>query len=360
MKFLKKVNSNKVIRACEGKESQVCFRRIHEYAMEKQGQAYNVFKTEHPLKNMKLYHFHHNDTRNFATVDRRYIGERPKKNRANSDPHNPTNAAELLEKVQRIDSNMTTQGSDVDPAESLSHDLLIERHTHTCELKEGIEEYMRRIYKKRAELMNEVVMLEQGTVQDSLDKLLAYQVKRRDMPEWDEIELRYNTSKEEDANQAKGEERTSPTLYGKEAYDSDEEIEDNDMIEIMANNTQTLEPPAPEDGTVSTVNIDSRRGTEMSGLNGFSIRDSEATDNDDEDQKEPHDNDVGFFGMEMQDSEEDGEGLLPHKNNYHSSRFSFLDSNMDKFTVLQFIEKQALNISQVASNQKSAKEAENS
>lgn len=359
IKFLKKVNSNKVIRVCEGKDSQVCFRRIHEYALEEQGQKYNVFKTEHPLKNIKLYHFHHNDTRSFGVIDRCYIGEKPKKTRANSDQQ-ILNSTELPEKVQRIDSNMTTQGSDVDPAESLSHDLLIERQTHSCDLKEGIEDSMRRIFKRRAELMNEMVMLEQGTVQDSLDRLLAYQVKRREMPEWNEVELRFTTSKDEDPNQ-KGEGRSSPTLYPRDACDSDEEIEDNDMIEIMANNDQPLEPLVPEDGTLSTANTDSRRGTEMNGLKGFSVRDSEATDpNDDEEQREPQDNEIGFFGMEMQDSEEDGEGLLPHRNNYHSSRFSFLDSNLDKFTVLQFIENQALNISQVASNQKFAKKPENS
>jgi hypothetical protein len=70
-KFLKKVNANKNIRPCEGRDSPVCFRRIHEYSLEKHGQSFNVFKTEHPLANVKLYHFHLNDPRNFSVTDRR-------------------------------------------------------------------------------------------------------------------------------------------------------------------------------------------------------------------------------------------------------------------------------------------------
>jgi hypothetical protein len=70
-KFLKKANANKSIRPCEGHESPVCFKRIHEYSLEKHGQSFNVFKTEHPLGSIKLYHFHHNDTRMFDVTDRR-------------------------------------------------------------------------------------------------------------------------------------------------------------------------------------------------------------------------------------------------------------------------------------------------
>jgi len=355
-KFLIKANANKVVRQCDGLESQVCFRRIHEYSLEKHGQSFNVFKTERPLDNLKLYHFHFNDVRKFEVMDRRYVGERSREKRENSAQRKPA-ISDIGETFNRHDSNMTTQGSEGDPTESLSHELLIERQTHSCDFKEGKEQVMRRVFKKRAELMDELVMLEQGVVQDTLEQLLAYQFKRREVPDWDELVLSHANSKD-DSHHPEGK---ALVLDTREQCDTDEEIEDNDMIDIMENANKPIDFQQPEDGSTTTGHSDSRRGTEMSNMGGFIARDTEGTQiSEESDSQGPGKNELGLFGIDMQDPEDDGETLLPHQNNMSSSRFSFLDSNLDKFTVLQYLEDQALNISKIASNVKPANKSEES
>lgn len=360
-KFLLKANANKVVRHCEGKDSQVCFRRIHEYSLEKHGQSFNVFKTEKPLGNLKLYHFHFNDVRKFEVIDRRYVGERPRDKRGNSAQRKPAisdiGESIMRESIMRHDSNMTTQDSEGDPTESLAHDLLIERQTHSCDFKEGAEDGLRRIYKKRAELMNELVMLEQGVVHDTLEQLLAYQFKRREVPDWDDLVLSHANSKD-DSPHPEGKPLVVET---KDQYDTDEEIEDNDMIDIMECADKPLDSQQTDDGSTQTGHSDSRRGTELSNMGGFIARETEGTQTGEEsDSQDPGKNEVGLFGIDMQDTEDDGENLLNQPHQMSSSRFSFLDSNLDKFTVLQYLEDQALNISKIASNLKPGKKSEES
>ena len=251
---------------------------------------------------------------------------------------------------QRHDSNLTTQESEVDRSECISNQLLIERQAHSCDIKETIEESQRRLFKMRAELMNELIMLEQGVVQDTLEKLLNYQVKRRDMPEWEEIALEFTNSQEENNMQ----ELKVLQLEPKDNFESDEEIEDNDMIDIMDRRERPSYQGLPDDKTTTSNSTDSRRATDTAYLKTFNRRESEIPRTDEESENSGEggkENQFGLFGIGVHDSEDDGDILLPNQPHLASSRFSFIDANLDKFTVIQFMENQTLNISKRAGNQ---------
>ena len=224
------------------------------------------------------------------------------------------------------------------------------RQTHSCDIKEEVETLQRRLFKKRADLINDLAMLEQGVIQDTLEKLLTYQVKRREMPEWEEV--RSNIANWKEANSPL-EGKPSQIENNKDNLDSDEEIEDKDMIDIMEYTEKDFEQTPTEDGTTTTVTQnDSRRGTGLSALTSQTRRESVAPEYSPEiADKESCSDQVGLFGMEMQDNEEEGEGMLPNQTNLGAARFSFIDSNLDKFTVLQFIENKALNISKSSFHQ---------
>jgi hypothetical protein len=299
------------------------------------------------------------------------VGEKPKKLRAISAERKPTaidgvsgsgwiDLAEVRRRQEnngaelRHDSNMTTKETEVDLNECFSKELLIERQAHSCEFQETIEESQRRHFKRRAELMNELIMLEQGLVKDTLEKLLHYQLKRRDMPEWDDVVFELANSQEENNIQP----GAKASLHEpKDAYESDEEIEDNDMINIMGQNEKPLSQGLPDDRSTLSNTAGSRRITDMTCIGNFSRRESEMSQIDEEAEnlgEGEKEKQFGLFGIQVQDSEDDGENLLPNQPNLASSRFSFIDSNLDKFTVLQFMENQTLNITKVAGNQKSA------
>lgn len=332
--FLKKQNPNKQIKGCTTGSSSLCHQMLYDYSIIPEQQKFYIFKQRGVLSNLKFYHFHKNDTRSRNIID---------KNKCMRIMREPLDS--IKKKVNYGQDRM----SEASPLymdlcskvieEVDSDELLIERQGHACTFKIFPEQKKEKLERARENFLRDYRLIHSGLIDVALSKLKESRPREVDKIrttfDYNPIGGKYN-----DADDA----------------DLDFLFDGDDMQEEGITADPSLGPRKTRikretnftggGGDKSYRNDDSRVTYQMPYNNGSSDEQSDSNDDierpDNGDEANPSykrpspvkrkDSGGGLFGIAEWDSDEED---LPVQK-----AFSFIDTNLDKFNVLNFIENQ--------------------
>lgn len=325
--FLKKQNPNKIIKGCISDTSNICHQTLYDYSILAERQKFYLFKSKSILSNLKFYHFHKNDPRPYIVRDRnRYISFFKEQVDSSKKKSNSESSQQTVESYPKIIEEIDQE------------ELLIERQHHNCEHRPSLDANAARLAAVREGYLRDYRFMHSGLIEAALSQL---QASRPRDPE--AIRLHFENS----YTPGKFADVDDPDFDF--FFDQDEpqdDIVDPSLNRGSSKNTRpsnfddTIENKASKDKKLLNV-----PQTGEPNFNNSSVEDQsseEEMEKPTEILKSPNkkpanqikrkDSGGGLFGIAEWDSDE--EDLPANKH------FSFIDTNLDKFNVLNFIENQ--------------------
>ena len=208
--YLKKQKSDKPVKSCQSPDSVMCFKKIQHYNLDENLQKFNLFKVSNILSNVKFYHFYKNDLRPKKVLDKTCV--------ENSHCQNQNGGLLVSINKRRKSANPDTIH------EELFHtkDVLMERQDHRCEFKISEDFSKSTLRQKFAKLNEENNVIEDDIIEKTLETLLVSPQRSR---------------KDESPKSLASLEGRSKKAGN---FDSDEEIDDSSILDIIAKDSPEL------------------------------------------------------------------------------------------------------------------------
>lgn len=314
--------------------SSICHQALYDYSILPDRQKFHVFKTKGVLSNLKFYHFHKNDLRPHNVRDRnkyiQYI-----KDPLEASKRKTTNYTRLSEGLSHINDSPTKQLEDVDVDE-----LLIERQDHHCGFRKSIEDKAKHLEMAKENFLRDYRLIHSGLIDVALTQLKPSRKREvENLPhfldfspgggkygEMDDMDLDYLFDAEDAPEDGQ---------FGVPGLGRNSSVQNKLQVQT---GQQKGEPPVK--GSKKT---DLHILGEHAELNG-SGEESSSSEEEPEQIYNPKkferkptsptkrkDSGGGLFGFTEWDSDEE---------ELTKKAFSFIDTNLDKYNVLNFIENQ--------------------
>lgn len=332
-----KQNPNKYIKPCTTANSNICPKMLAEYNLAADTQKFYVLRCSNILSNVKFYHFFKNEKTPWNVIDKKQYMPNMKLRMSSEGSTNEGRPRRSSMNVDRLDH--LSQKQEID-----EKNLLIERQPHDCLFAKDYRQKKDDLDKKREQLKSDYRLIHCGLLEVALTKLKLS--RPRDLS----IQKNYNYD--------------SP-VYGNQDKEHDEEDLDELLRRNIAANEGNLEWDMSRRGTIQDMldavpNLKKAKGNEFSSPeynNDGSSGDSAEYEKEKAEKKLKRENSKlksklsteskrsegeqsgGLFGITQYDSDEDEEHLPVRK------AFSFVESNLDKFNILNYIEDQENKVS---------------
>lgn len=312
----------------------MCHQALYDYSILPERQKFYVFKTKNVLSNMKFYHFHKNDLRNYRVKDKnRYIHLAREPTETGKKKSSPTQGRITEGTPPNFDAReiMSKVVEEVDQEE-----LLIERQEHHCAFKQSTEEKAKHNQMVREEYLRDYRLIHSGLIEVALSHLLPsrpreeaskhiidYSPMGGKYADLDDMDLDYLFDAEEPQDEGPTGDHTmnNNTLNTARPSTFNETHDGKSTMENKKKDLQFLDHIYPHGSSEESVSSEEEE--------------KEITENKVKKVLSPikrKDSGGGLFGIAEWDSDEED---LPKQK-----AFSFIDTNLDKFNVLNFIEDQ--------------------
>jgi hypothetical protein len=170
--YLRKQSPNKVVRQCEEAVSIICYKQLHRYNLSRDAQKFSVFNVANIYDNLKMYHFVKNDLRNKKVKDDGPLVKLAKV----SECLKPLRK-ESKKEVER--ASAMTCDSALPPRLGIGPFLMLERQSHKCTFEVPEEYRQDRKNERRAEILEEMDLLDRDVIQSTLRLLSRYPQRSR-------------------------------------------------------------------------------------------------------------------------------------------------------------------------------------
>lgn len=328
--FVKKQNPNKYIKPCTTGDSNICPKTLAEYNLAPDKQKFYAFNKVNILSNIKFYHFYKNDARPWHVLDQKRYLPTTKSPQAGSRGRSDSRAARVS--LMLKDEDMIAKPDEID-----HKDLLIERQPHDCLYAIDYRVKNDTIEKKKEDLKSDYRLVHSGLIEIALDKLKParsrdyipalkfkqdyfsgspkYQVDQDD-EDLDYLLRSVVNSYNEDYTR-----RMSTTQGMHESDNNARPNLDNDADMLDEDQHGSSIDSAAESEEEKDDNVDNEQECKKISIIGAGKK------------KQIGEQAGGLLGITEYDSED--EEHMPARR-----AFSFVESNFDKYNILNFIEDQ--------------------
>ena len=334
--FLKKQNPNKLIKGCPTEASNMCHQVLYDYTILAERQKFYVFKSKGVLSNLKFYHFHKNDVRPYRVKDKsrfihlaRETAESAKKKTISTQGRITESTPPHMESTRETISKVMEE---VDEEE-----LLIERQEHHCTFKQSPDEKTKHKEMVREEYLRDYRLIHSGLIEVALSHLLPSRPREEAVKhindfspmggkhaDMDDMDLDYLFDAEEPQDEGPtGDPTMNTTLKTARPSNIDGTSDRRSTLEPKKKNLQFVDHVYPHKSSEESVSSEEEAEKETTDNKIIKRLPSPI---------KRKDSGGGLFGIAEWDSDEED---LPKKK-----AFSFIDTNLDKFNVLDFIEDQ--------------------
>lgn len=334
--FLKKQNPNKTIKGCTTDTSNMCHQALYDYSILAERQKYYVFKSKGILSNLKFYHFHKNDLRNNKVKDKsRFIHLAREPTDPTKKKFSPTHGRITEGTPPHLEATRETISKVVEEVDQ--EELLIERQDHHCALKQSPAEKAKQSEMVREEHLRDYRLIHSGLIEVALSNLLPSRPREEaskniidfsplngKYADMDDMDLDYLFDADEPQDEGlTGDPTQTNTLKTTRPSNLDEANDGKYSVGPNKKDLQFVDHIYPHGSSEESVS--SEEETEKETTDNKLVRKPASP-------IKRKDSGGGLFGIAEWDSDEED---LPKQK-----AFSFVDTNLDKFNVLNFIEKQ--------------------
>lgn len=334
--YIKKHTQHKYIKECSSADSNICPKTLADYNKFQDKQKFYVFRSSNILDNIKFHHFYKNDMR-----PRRVITDR-KRYLPLSNVNPSSGRARGESKMRKISMNLSPVETESTPVTVDQRELLIERQSHACGLGIDLKDKTQKLEWMKEQLKSDYRNVHSGLIEIALAKLLPS--RPRDIGSQLDIEGS----------------PTSPEMMDEEE-DLDELLEIGDGMDepdtdwSHSKRTTNLSQSMPNSKLNQNLKVDEEIDAESEGDGEPSLDSSEsesdtpvksemknkALKNNSKTKRPEGEQTGGLLGITEFDSDDE--------DNLKARRaFSFVDTNLDKYNIWNYIEDQELRVTNIS------------
>lgn len=335
--YIKKQAHNKYIKSCVSGDSNICPKTLANYNLIPDMQKFSVFTSSNILGNIKFYHFYKNDKRPWRVIDRKRTLPKSRVNPSSGRARGET-------KIRKTNLNIDKIESIQDQDNVNQKQILIERQNHGCQFGIDLKSKKLQLDLKKEQLKSDYRQVHSGLIEEALLRLRPSRPRdysklhvnldesppsmkhSKDIAEHDDLDELLETGFEaSDSNIDCGMSRSGNTQGVPNAHFSSSPNKFDDLIDDdECQGGSYLDSAESDDENTAEKNLskDIDEPKRMSKVTSGS-KEKEMTG--------------GLLGITEYDS--DDEEYMPSRK-----AFSFVESNLDKFNILNFIENHENNL----------------